>query len=301
MEIPQQRIVLPLLEEKGIELYIKRLDRIDQAVTGNKYFKLKYNLKEAQRQGQKTLLTFGGAYSNHILATSLAGKAYQFNTIGIIRGEELADKWNLNPTLRTAATAGMQFKFIGREQYRNRSESAFVDSLKEEFGRFYLLPEGGTNHLAIKGCEEILNKSDLNFNWICCSVGTGGTIAGIVNSSCENQRVLGFPSLKGNFLKEDICKFTPRKNWDLSVKYHFGGYAKMNIELIEFINYFRRKTQIALDPVYTAKMLFGILDLTKRDFFKPGASILAIHSGGLQGIEGMNELLKKKNLPLIGI
>ena len=161
------------------------------------------------------------------------------------------------------------------------------------------MPEGGTNELAIKGCEEILNEKDSKHEVICCSVGTGGTLAGLANSISPNQSILGFSALKGNFLKEDICKFTPVKNWDLSGNYHFGGYAKCNAELIEFINDFKKKTDIPLDPVYTGKMLFGIIDSIKNDRFAPKTKILAIHTGGLQGIKGMNLVLKNKNLPTI--
>ena len=301
MSAVNERLFLPLIEENGLQLYLKRLDKAHPPVSGNKFYKLKYNLQEAKKNHFNTLLTFGGAYSNHILATALAGKEHDLKTIGVIRGDELLDIWENNPTLRTAYKAGMRFKFVSRTQYRNKNEPDFTDILKKEFGSFYLLPEGGTNELAVKGCSEILTDADRRFHTICCAVGTGGTLAGLVNSSAENQRVLGFTSLKGDFLKEDICNFTPRKNWELSGGYHFGGYAKVDEGLIEFINLFKSQTRISLDPVYTGKMMFGILDMVKQGFFTPGSSILAIHSGGLQGIDGMNAILKKKNMPLIGL
>ena len=276
-----------------------RLDLINQPVSGNKYYKLKYNIEEAKSQHRDTLLTFGGAYSNHILATAQAGRLLGMKTLGVIRGEELAEKWQDNPTIRAAADSGMTFHFVSREDYRMKGNEEFITNLRQKFGDFYLVPEGGTNDLAVRGTAEILGEDEAGFNYICCSVGTGGTLAGIANSATPEQQILGFPALKGDFLKEDICNFTDRKNWELSGDYHFGGYARVNKELVEFINEFKATTGIPLDPVYTGKMIFGILDLVKNGSFNPGTSILAVHSGGLQGINGMNKKLKEKNLPLI--
>lgn len=300
MEITQQ-LSLPIFEKKQLRVHIKRLDLAHLPVSGNKYFKLKYNLDRASEEGHNTLLTFGGAYSNHILATALAGAGREMRTIGLIRGEELSENWRENPTLKAAAEAGMNFEFLTRTEYRNKNQPAFINTLNERFGRFYLLPEGGTNELAVKGCEDILEDEDMKFEHLCCAVGTGGTLAGLVNGSSENQMVLGFASLKGHLFQEDICKFTPGKNWKIFGDYHFGGYAKVNQELISFINNFRREAEIPLDPVYTGKMMFGVLDLIRKDYFKTGTSILMIHTGGLQGIDGMNAMLKKKNMPLIGL
>ena len=294
-----QEIRLPLLTEKKVSLYLKREDLIHPLISGNKYRKLKYNLLAAKANGFNTLLTFGGAFSNHIAATAYAGKKYGFKTIGIIRGEELSATWKTNPTLKLAHDHGMRFHFISRDAYREKENPAFIKGLKSEFGSFYLLPEGGTNAKAIKGCEEILRDSDTQFDVICCAVGTGGTLAGISNSAQAQQQILGFPALKGNFLKEDIRKFAPKENWKLRTDYHFRGYAKVSVELVNFINNFKNSTGIALDPVYTGKLIFGILDLIKKDHFPPKTKILAIHTGGLQGVAGMNENLKKKNLPLI--
>lgn len=272
---------------------------MNAAVAGNKYFKLKYNLERASAENYDTLLTFGGAYSNHIWATAQAGKHSGFKTIGVIRGDELAKGWQSNPSLSKAYKAGMRFKFVTRSQYRFKNEPDFLGELKDEFGAFYLLPEGGTNELAVKGCAEILTENDAEFDLICCSVGTGGTLAGLERSLVKDQKVMGFSALKADNLKEDIRNFTGGIKWDLSMDYHFGGYAKVNIELIDFINDFKRTTGIPLDPVYTGKMMYGITDMAVKGRFKPGTSILAIHSGGLQGIDGMNLVLKKKNLPLI--
>lgn len=299
-----QQIHLPLLEEKKVELFIKREDLIHPFVSGNKFRKLKYNLRAAKEQQKATLLTFGGAFSNHIVATAIAAQLNGFKSIGIIRGDELgrdlAKTLASNSTLREAHRNGMLFKFISREAYREKSEKSFLNQLKETYGNFYLIPEGGTNRLALKGCEEIVTKEDSKFDYICCAIGTGGTISGLINAAEIHQKILGFPALKGNFLQDEIEKFTTKKNWQLAT-YHFGGYAKYNEVLIRFINQFSKENQIVLDPIYTGKMLFGILDLISKDYFPVNSNILAIHTGGLQGIEGVNEKLKKKNQELIHI
>lgn len=282
-----------------MKLYIKREDLLHPYVSGNKFRKLKYNLLESRKQGYGTILTFGGAYSNHISAASYAAKAFGLRSIGVIRGEELRDKISENPTLRFAHANGMRFEFVSREDYRQKDSASFIENLRLKFGDFYLVPEGGTNELAIKGCEEILTEEDDFFDYICCAVGTGGTISGIINSTKSHQKVLGFPALKGDFLDEEIKKFVQKENWELITGYHFGGYGKINEELISFINKFRGKTHIPLDPVYTGKMCFGVFDLIRRGYFEKDAHILLIHTGGLQGITGMNEKLKKQNLPLI--
>ncbi|MDO5979738.1 1-aminocyclopropane-1-carboxylate deaminase/D-cysteine desulfhydrase [Flavivirga spongiicola] len=292
-----QQVSVP--DNKGAELFIKREDEIHPFVSGNKYRKLKYNLLEAKKKGFKTLLTFGGAFSNHIAAVASAGNLLGFKTIGVIRGNELEDKISDNETLSFAKQNGMQFKFVSRADYRDKTSKAFLAKLKEEFNDFYLIPEGGTNILAIKGCEEILTEADNVFDYICCAVGTGGTISGLINCSKPSQQVLGFPALKGDFLRQDISKFVAKTNWDLITDYHFGGYAKINEELVTFINQFKKTNAIPLDPVYTGKMMFGVFDLINKDYFKKDSKILAIHTGGLQGIKGMNSVLKNKNLSII--
>ena len=284
---------------KGVELTIKREDKIHPHISGNKYRKLSYNLLAAKEQNLDTLLTFGGAYSNHIVATAAAGKEFGFKTIGVIRGDELAGKIPDNPTLLFAQECGMQFKFISRELYRKKTKPEFLTILKEEFGNFYMVPEGGTNLLAIKGCEEILTKDDSIFDYVCVPVGTGGTISGLINSVRAHQKVVGFSALKGNFLKEEIKALVFKDNWELITEYHFGGYGKINSELITFINQFREETGIPLDPIYNGKMLFGIVNLICNSYFKKGSKILAIHTGGLQGIKGMNLKLQQKGLPII--
>ena len=288
-----------ILENTSVELHIRREDLIHPFVSGNKFRKLKYNLIEAKKQHFESILTFGGAYSNHIAATAFAAQENGFRSIGIIRGDELADKMDDNPTLAFAKSCGMVFKFISREAYRNKDEVDFLEELANEFGKFYLLPEGGTNDLAVRGCEEILTPKDAVYDVICTCVGTGGTIAGIINSSFSHQKILGFPALKGGFLQKDIRKFAINENWSLIDDYHFGGYGKVSPELIAFMNWFSNEYKILLDPIYTSKMVFGVLDMINKNYFPDNSKILIIHSGGLQGIEGMNKKLKLKNATTI--
>ncbi|MFG4002864.1 1-aminocyclopropane-1-carboxylate deaminase/D-cysteine desulfhydrase [Flavobacterium aquidurense] len=282
-----------------ISLTIKRDDLNHPFISGNKLRKLKYNLLQAKAENQQTVLTFGGAFSNHIAAVAHAGKEQGFKTIGVIRGDELFDKIEENPTLRFAQQNGMQFEFVTREDYRDKSEIFFIEKLKEKFGDFYLVPEGGTNELAVKGCEEILTDEDAVFDYVCCAVGTGGTISGLINSALPHQKILGFPALKGDFLTDEIRIFAKQDNWNLISDYHFGGYGKVNLELIEFINTFLEDTKVPLDPIYTGKMVFGVIDLIHKNYFPEHSKIVLIHTGGLQGIEGMNIKLKQKKLPIL--
>lgn len=282
----------------SIKLTIKREDKLHPHISGNKFRKLKYNIQEALKLGKTGLLTFGGAYSNHIAATAAAGKEYGFKTVGIIRGEELRGKEENNPTLAFAKNCGMVLDFVSREEYRLKNENDYLEKLKEKFGDFYVVPEGGTNTFAVKGCEEILTEDDRIFTHIACAVGTGGTISGIINSTKANQKVLSFPALKAD-LSDDIHKFAKQDNWSLMKEYHFGGYAKVTEKLISFINDFFDKTGIPLDPVYTGKAVFGVIDLINKGYFPKGSNILFIHTGGLQGIKGMNVQLIKKGLPTI--
>ena len=284
----------------GIKLWLKREDMLHPEVSGNKFRKLKYNLIAARDQKYNTLLTFGGAHSNHIAAAAAAGKKFGFNTIGVIRGDELErnqEKWS--PTLKYASSCSMKFHFVSREEYRKKDSTVFINSLRDRFGEFYLLPEGGTNDLAIKGCEEILTERDKEFDFICSSVGTGGTLAGLINSSEKDQKILGFSSLNSDFLKDEVRKMVNKSNWEIILNYHFGGYAKVNAGLIESMNEFYKNYKIKLDPVYTGKLVFGIFELIKNGYFPENSKILAIHTGGLQGIEGMNSFLRKKDLPQI--
>ena len=273
----------------NVRLDVLREDLNHPTISGNKLRKLKYNLQEALRQKNDTIITFGGAFSNHILATAAAAKIAGIQSIGVIRGEELADK-ELNSTLKKAKDFGMNFKFISREKYRQKASQEFLNELKLAHSNAFILPEGGTNDLAIKGCEEILDQRTKIYDYICVCVGTGATVSGIINASYPHQKILAFPVLKNaDFLLDVINNHTTKSNYEFVNAYHFGGYAKFSSELITFVNDFCAEHQIPLDPIYTGKMFFGIFDLIQSGFFPKNSNILAIHTGGLQGIKGFNQ------------
>jgi len=287
------------VNNSGLQLFLKREDKIHNIISGNKYRKLKFNLINAKELGFKGLLTFGGAYSNHIPAVAYAAKKNGFKSLGFIRGEEIVNNYLENPTLKYSHDLGMKFKFLSRSNYKLKTNENFLRKLKKKFKDYYLIPEGGTNALGVLGCQEILNDNDKEFDYICCSVGTGGTICGLINSSNENQKIIGFSSINKNYLLNDITKFVTNENWMLIDDFSFGGYGKVNNELIEFMNNFRLKYGILLDPIYTSKLVYGVLNLITNNFFKPNSKILMIHTGGHQGIFPMNKFLKNKNLTTI--
>nr|WP_298893101.1 pyridoxal-phosphate dependent enzyme [uncultured Acinetobacter sp.] len=236
-----------------ILLSVKRLDLVHPTISGNKFFKLKYNLLEARKLGYTQLLSFGGAYSNHIYAFAQAAHAFEFDSIGIIRGEELQDQV-LNPMLATASKLGMQLQFISRQDYRRKHTPEFLAKLQQHYPNAYIIPEGGSNDLAIKGTAEILTDSDrANFDVICCAVGTGGTIAGLIHASASHQHVIGFSALKGDFLNDEVRKWTTQNNWQIYPDDTFGGYAKYDGQLLEFIQNIDEKYQLPLEPIYTGK------------------------------------------------
>ena len=271
------------IEYLGVPLTIKRLDQIHPQISGNKFFKLRYNFQEAQQQGFKNVLTFGGAYSNHIAATAFAAHQFGFNSVGIIRGEELKDR-PLNHTLKTAQALGMQLHFISRTAYREKDQPEFLQTLSQQFPSHYVIPEGGTNQLAIQGCKEILTEQDqLHFDVICCAVGTGGTMTGLIEASHSHQTVIGFSALKGDFLTEEVRQKTQKSNWYITDDFCCGGYAKTTPSLLDFMTWFEQQYQIPLEQVYTAKMLYGVFQWIKQAKFKANQRILLIHTGGLQG------------------
>lgn len=280
-------IVQPLQHDvfsrAGIQVMVLRLDLIHPEVSGNKWFKLKHNINEMRRQNKNTLLTFGGAYSNHIAATAAAGKAMGFNTIGVIRGEEHKP---LNATLAKAKENGMQFYYVSRKDYGSKTDAGLLVRLKEKFGDFYLVPEGGSNELGVKGCQEILEHVNEDFDMVCCAAGTGATLAGIALSLKENQKAIGIAVLKGAaFLNEEVKRFTSNSihHFEMITDYHFGGYAKTSPALLNFILDFERSQDVPLDQVYTGKAMFGLLDMIRNGRIKKGQKVLFIHSGGLQG------------------
>ena len=291
----------PWLRKQGVHLDILRLDTIHPTISGNKWYKLKYNLRRAQQEGYDTLLTVGGAYSNHIYAMAAAGRAYGFHTIGLIRGEAHQP---LNPTLRFAQDQGMQLHYLSRDEFRQlRNNDNFLIELQQRFGRHYYLPEGGANALAVRGCTEIV-PADMDHDYVACCVGTGGTLAGITISTAGRAKVLGFSALKGSFLSEEVDRLTQQysgctyDHYQLVSDYHFGGYARVKPPLIDFINRFYRATEIPLDPIYTGKMMYGLYDMIEQEHFAAGDQILAVHSGGLQGVAGFNERYARQGMSI---
>ncbi|MBL6649010.1 MAG: 1-aminocyclopropane-1-carboxylate deaminase/D-cysteine desulfhydrase [Flavobacteriaceae bacterium] len=276
---------------------MKREDLIHPVISGNKFRKLKYNIQSIDKK--KQLISFGGAYSNHLLALSYIGKYENLNTVGIVRGEELKNL-ELNPTLKRCIENGMKLKFVDRNEYRLRNNKVYIKKLKKTYMNSLIIPEGGTNDKGIKGCEEILSDDDrVFFDVICVPVGSGGTFSGLINSSSKKQLVIGFSSLNNSNLKNDIIKFVNKKNWELIEDDVFGGYAKFNQELISFINNFYNITKIKLDPIYNSKMIFRIIDTIKKKKWRFGKRILIINTGGLQSIESFNNLLKNKKCETI--
>ena len=296
-----QLIRLPMVKSAGVELWVKREDELHPLISGNKFRKLKYNIEEAREQRAHTLLTFGGAFSNHILATAAAAAEHGFKSIGIIRGEELATSVATNPTLSKAQKLGMKFVFVSRDRYRElTADPEKARSLSEKGGQ-YLIPEGGSNSLAVKGVSELFIDEDIRADYICSPVGTGATLAGIVEGAHPTQKVRGYASLSHERLNDEVKRFTTKDHFEIIDNYTFGGYAKTTPELISRMNWFYKQTKILLDPVYTGKMIFGLLEDIKRGAFEKGSVILAIHTGGLQGIEGMNDRLERKGQLKINI
>ncbi len=290
---PIQPVEDKWLREKKISLFIKRDDLLHPEMSGNKFRKLKYNLIEVKKKRYDTILTFGGAYSNHLYAVAAAGEAYGLKTIGIVRGERPEP---LNPTLRFAENKKMELHFISRTQYRSKYDEAFIGGLQDRFGRFYLLPEGGTNTEAVRGCTEIIDEIDVDFDYITCACGTGGTLSGLIAGLDGRKNMIGIPVLKGGeYLKNEIQHLVRDYNgkiylnWYLETGYHFGGFARFTDELIDFINDFKHRHKIQLDPIYTGKIMFGVFDLIRKGYFSEGSRIIAIHTGGIQGIAGFNQ------------
>ena len=297
---PLHELKLPLFDEKEVNVWIKRDDLIHDEISGNKWRKLKYNIEGFQKGTYNAILTFGGAYSNHILATAKVGFDYQIPTIAIIRGEE---QLPLNPTLKRSKELGMQIHYVSRTEYREKNTIQFLKKVKEQFGNVYMIPEGGGNKEGVVGCKDIVNEIDQDFDYILTDCGTGATLAGISLALTANQKAIGTPVLKGGdfildevknyfeLLNEDTSKI---KNIELVTDYHFGGYAKHKPELIEFMRLFYTQTGIKTDPVYTGKLFFALMDLVQKHHFPKGTRIVVVHTGGLQGIAGFEERYKMK-------
>ncbi|MFF5292674.1 1-aminocyclopropane-1-carboxylate deaminase/D-cysteine desulfhydrase [Paractinoplanes globisporus] len=255
----------------GIRMFLKRDDLIHPDFPGNKWRKLKYNLVAARAAGHGTLLTFGGAYSNHLRATAAAGHHFGFATIGVVRGEEHLP---LNPILSAAVSFGMTLVYVDRTRYR--AKAALADDLHRRFGNFHLIPEGGANLDGVRGCSELIKEIMTPYDVICCSVGTGATLAGLAAALGPGRRAIGFAALKGDFLPGEVRRLqpVPTANWEIEPHHHFGGYARRTPELDAFVEDFRERHGITLNWVYEAKMMHGLLSRTNR--FKPGTIVVAL-------------------------
>jgi len=292
--ITYQSINHRLCAEHDISLDVKRLDQLHPLVNGNKWFKLKYNLERTLASDHRTLVTFGGAWSNHIHATAAAGALSGVRTIGIIRGEEPK---KLSTTLQFAKEQGMELHFVSRLDYEERNTEEFKAWLHDRYGSFHLVPEGGSNYYGVNGCMEILSDSDMqNYTHIACACGTGATLAGMLISAKSNLSFIGFSALKGgDFLHDEVVKHIEyflmdrtlaeeyRAQFTIETDYHFGGYGKWNDQLVSFIQHIEHEHQLPLDQVYTGKALFGLLQRIEKGLLPADSKILFIHSGGLQG------------------
>ncbi|MCC7401837.1 MAG: pyridoxal-phosphate dependent enzyme [Chitinophagaceae bacterium] len=268
----------PVFKEKKVEVAILRLDKIHPVISGNKWFKLQYYLAEAQKLQKNTIVTFGGAWSNHIIATAAVCNKNSLNSIGIIRGEEPA---KLSQTLKDAKEFGMQLFFISRKDYHDKK-------VPEIPGRddYYFIPEGGYGTKGAEGATTILNHCvKEHFSHVCCAVGTGTMMAGLLNSVSKAQGVTGISVMKNNFELEEKIRalLTNEHSFRLNHEYHFGGYAKHDDKLIGFMNNWYTQTHIPSDIVYSGKLFFAVNDLIEKKYFAAGSSILVIHCGGLQG------------------
>ncbi len=280
---PLTQIFDPLLEQKQLELWIKRDDLIHPVISGNKWRKLKYILDHALTQGAECIVSMGGAYSNHLHALAFAGQQLNLKTIGYIRGERPK---KFSPTLTDLELWGMELRFISRTDFRELRQYKRYDSLPGLQKAQYWLPEGGATELALKGVADIIDEIELDYDVLCAPCGTGTTLAGLISAKQGRVKILGFSALKGGgFLNQDVNSLLNRQiaNWQISLDYHFGGFAKSNNELLLFMQQFLTRHAITLDPVYTGKMIYGLFDLIQKDTFKPRQRIIAIHTGGLQG------------------
>jgi 1-aminocyclopropane-1-carboxylate deaminase len=289
---PLQPLIDEVTQRAGVNLYMKRDDLIHPTISGNKWRKLKFVLQDARQQGYSTLLTFGGAHSNHLYATAAAGSLLGMPTIGIVRGQEYASR--STATLDFCRSQGMNLHAITREEYRCRTEGDFLEQIRQKFDDPYLIPEGGTTPLALPGVTELVFETEIQLgmkpDYYAVAAGTGGTAAGLVAALVPT---LAFSALKnGGFLKSEILDLVNRddakKYLQLFTDYHFGGYARHKPGLLAFMHEFEKEHGLLLEHVYTGKMLYGIYDLLNKDFFKKGETIVAVHTGGLQGRTHMN-------------
>lgn len=292
---PVEKFDHPAFRASGIQVSVLREDLNHHFVSGNKWWKLKENLENASKS-KVPILTFGGAFSNHIYATAAACRQLGLSCYGVIRGEENKIE---SPTIQFAQNFGMKILRVSREQYRNKNDKNFLNQLKEMVGDFYLIPEGGSNSLAVESCikwgEKILSKYGDSIDELALPVGTGGTMAGLVAAFQGKIFIHGFSSLKnGGFLTEQVSfflrsiDFNLEEFWTIHTEYHFGGYGKPNEQVFTFIK--NHLPVLPLDAVYTAKMVLGVIGLAERSYFKRGTRLMLLHTGGMQGNAGFEEL-----------
>jgi D-cysteine desulfhydrase len=273
-----------LLHIKNVAIDVLRLDLIHPVISGNKWFKLKYQIQDALQQNKKGILTFGGAWSNHLVATALAAQQAGLQSIGIIRGEQ---PQTLSATLQEVQAYNMQLQFISRARYSN--EAAIIPGLSAQYPDHYIIPQGGQSHLGVLGAADILQLTQIkSYSHICCATGTGTMLAGLVHAALPQQEVIGICSLKmpndeNNSLNSFVKAYAGKKRYTIFYDYHFGGYARKTDELISFMNSIYRQHELPTDFVYTGKLLFGVMQLVQSDYFQPGSRIIVVHSGGLQG------------------
>ncbi|MGI8893358.1 MAG: 1-aminocyclopropane-1-carboxylate deaminase/D-cysteine desulfhydrase [Bacteroidia bacterium] len=287
--VPTIQLHDDIFKAAGIEVFVKRLDLIHPIISGNKWYKLKYNLLKAEQEKKTTILTFGGAYSNHIAATAAATKIMSFKSIGIIRGEKPAE---LNPVLKYAGEQQMELIYISREEYRKKNEKSFLEKLITNFNDVYIIPEGGANAEGVMGCREILSEEEKKFDYLFVACGTATTLSGLV-LACNNSDInlRGISVLKNEFsLEKNVNQFLTyfddvanMYHWEILHDYHFGGYAKYTSELTHFIEHFIEKHNIFIEPVYTGKVFFAVYDFIKKELIPSGSKILIIHTGGFRG------------------
>ena len=299
LQIPEHKI--PIVEIKtdfDIQIFIKREDLIHPKISGNKFWKLFFNVNQYLESNPENplIITFGGAFSNHVASVSAFGKEFGIPTIGIIRGNELENNWQENPTLSEASKNGMEFFFVSREDYQNKEK--LTQKFSEKYPNALIIPEGGSNEMAVEGVRYMLGEDTKDFDYLCTALGTGGTIAGISRFAEDHQKVVGIKVVKDNSLEKTIQEWSRRNNFEL-MDADESRYGKITDENIRFINWFYKEYEIPLDPIYTGKMMQKIFDLAEKDFFPKGSKILTFHTGGLQGIKGANQFLKSKNKALI--
>jgi len=287
---------LRLKEIEGeLEITLKREDQIHPDISGNKWRKLKYNFQHAKKNGYRSVLTFGGAFSNHLAAVATAGHQYGFQTHGIVRGEELETQ-TLNPTLEYCTQKGMVLHFVSRTLYRNKKQ-ALVSVIIDDKNPF-VIPEGGTNALAVNGCAEILTSADKEFDTLAVAVGTGGSMAGLIQSKYDHQQVVGFQVVKDIEIPSRIRTFVSNERWSLVPTYDEVGYAKTTKALIDFAHSVVGQTGVILDPLYTAPMLWHLIKKRKENTWNFGNRLLMIHTGGHQSIKGINQRLGQQGSSL---